>query len=289
VAAVQQEGDSVAAVAAAFRVSTTTVRRWMRRATSETDLQDRSSRPRRLARQHARPIRRRVLRLRRRRWSSLQIARAVGLPVATVVTMQRRLGLARLPRLHPPEPVIRYERAAPGDLLHVDVKKLGRIGGIGHRIHHDYTTRWRGIGWEYVHVAIDDHTRLAYVERLATERGPATAAFLRRATRWFARCGIPVRAVLSDNGKNYTSHAVRDELHALGIRHLRTRPYRPQTNGKAERFIRTLLTEWAYARAYRTSATRVAALRPYLRYYNTERPHGALGFVPPQHRLVAAK
>jgi transposase InsO family protein len=217
----------------------------------------------------------------------MRIAQRYGLPVSTVVTVQRQLGLNRLSRLEPPRPVLRYEHARPGDLVHLDIKKLGRIGRPGHRVHGDRTTRVRGIGWEFVHVAIDDCTRLTYAEVLAGEDGVTTAAFLTRALAWFTALGIRVRALLTDNGKCYTSHAVAAVTTAARLRHRRTRPYRPQTNGKAERVIRTLLHEWAYAQAYRRSAYRTSALARYLRFYNTERRHSALGFTTPAHRLAA--
>ena len=291
VAAVLVEGEAPANVARQFRVSDTTVRRWVRRAEAGEGLEDHSSRPRRLARQHARPLRRRVLRLRRRRASSLAIARDTGLPLATVVTMLRRLGLNRLPALRPAEPVVRYERAGAGELLHVDVKKLGRIRAVGHRIlgRGPGTYGGRGGGWEYVHVALDDCTRLAYAEVLGDERGPTAAAFLARALAWFAAQGIRVERLMSDNGACYRSRVVRHLLAAAGIRHIFTRAFRPQTNGKAERFIRTLLAEWAYVRAYATSRRRTAALPAYLVFYNTQRPHGGLGFITPQQRLATAQ
>ncbi len=202
------------------------------------------------------------------------------------MTTQRRLGLNRLDRLEPPQPVIRYEHAEPGALVHLDVKKLGKIGRIGHRIHGDRRRGTPGIGWECVHIAIDDCTRLAYAEVLPREDGATTAAFVRRAVAWFAARGITTRALLTDNGSGYISHALRALVLARGLRHVRTRPRRPQTNGKAERFVRTLLHEWAYAQAYRTSLFRTAALTRYLRYYNTERRHTALGFTTPAQRLA---
>jgi transposase InsO family protein len=216
----------------------------------------------------------------------VRIAQYYGFPLSTVVAIQRRLGLNRLSRLEPPRPVLRYEHPRPGDLLHLDVKKLGRIGRIGHRIHGDYQRRRRGVGWEFVHVAIDDCTRVGYVEVLAAEDGPTTAGFLSRALAWFRACGVRVRALLTDNGMCYRSAPVQQLVAAARIRHRRTRPYRPQTNGKAERFIRTLLQEWAYGQAYRTSAFRTAALPTYLRFYNTERRHTALKFLTPAQRLA---
>ena len=217
------------------------------------------------------------------------IARHYGLPVSTVVTVQRRLGLARLRSLEPPRPQRRYERRRAGALVHLDIKKLGRIGRVGHRIHGDRRTRTRGIGWEYVHCAVDDCSRVAYSEVLADERGPTVAGFLQRAVAWYAQQAVRVRAVMTDNGSGYCSHVFRAARRALGLRHLRTRPYTPQTNGKVERFIRTLLAEWAYVRAYRHSASRTAALPHYLHFYNTERPHTALGFTAPLQRLIARR
>lgn len=216
----------------------------------------------------------------------MRIAQYYGFPLSTVVAIQRRLGLNRLSRLEPPRPIVRYEHRRPGALLHLDIKKLGRIGRIGHRIHGDYQRRRRGVGWEYVHVAIDDCTRVGYVEVLAAEDGPTTAGFLTRALAWFRARGVRVRALLTDNGGCYRSTAVQHVITATRLRHRRTRPYRPQTNGKAERFIRTLLHEWAYGQAYRTSAFRTAALSRYLHFYNTERRHTALNFQTPAQRLA---
>jgi transposase InsO family protein len=284
---VTHDGLSVTAASTRIGVSRTTVYRWLRRATA---FGDRSSRPRRLARLHPRAVRRRVVKHRARRWSSLRIARTEGLPVATVVTMLRRLGLNRLPPIQPAEPIVRYERAHAGELLHVDVKKLARIArGPGHRIHGDRRKRVEGAGWEYAHVAIDDASRLAYVELLPDETATTATAFLYRALRWYWRRRIRVARLMTDNAKVYHSHVHTAATRAAGIRQIFTRPYRPCTNGKAERFIRTLLTEWAYARAYHTSARRTAALAPYLSYYNTKRPHGGIGFITPQQRLAICR
>ena len=285
-------GVPVAEVARGACVSARTVWKWLARFRAEgvPGLVDRSSRPRRLARRRPRHQHRQIRRAReRRRWSSLRIARHYRLPVSTVVTALRRQGLNRLARLEPPRPVVRYEVARPGALVHLDIKKLGRIGRIGHRItgvrHHSHRTR--GIGWEFVHVAVDDCTRLAYAEVLGDEQGATAAGFLARAVAWFAEQGIGVTAVLSDNGACYRSHGHRAVVTAHQLTHRFTRPYRPQTNGKAERFIRTLVTEWAYGQAYRTSAWRTAALPRYLSFYNTERQHTALGFTTPAQRLAA--
>jgi transposase InsO family protein len=272
-----------------FGVSRRTVRKWWHRYMTEgwAGLSDRSSRPSRSPRALPRYRRRQIERRRRQRWSSLRIAQYYEVPLSTVVTVQRRLGLNRLDRLEPPRPVLRYEHAEPGALLHLDAKKLGRIGQVGHRIHGDRRRGTPGIGWEHVHVAIDDCTRLAYAEVLPREDSATATAFLSRAFAWFAARGIQVRALLTDNGNGYVSHRFRALVDARGLRHVRTRPRRPQTNGKAERFIRTLVTEWAYAQSYRTSAYRAAALPKYLRYYNTERRHTALGFTTPAQRLAA--
>lgn len=271
-----------------FGVTRQTVRKWCARFEQEgfDGLRDRSSRPRRSPRALPRHQRRQIERRRRRRWSSVRIAQYYGLPLSTVVTIQRRLGLNRLSRLEPPRPVYRYEHARPGALLHLDIKKLGKIGRVGHRIHGDRRTRVRGIGWEYVHVAIDDCSRLAYAEVLPGEDGPTAASFLTRALQWYRAQGIRVRALLTDNGRCYTGRAVQAVVAMAHLRHQTTRPYRPQTNGKAERFIRTLLHEWAYATAFRRSSARAAALPTYLDFYNTERRHSALGSLTPAQRLA---
>jgi transposase InsO family protein len=216
----------------------------------------------------------------------VRIAQYYGFPVSTVVAIQRRLGLNRLSRLEPPRPIVRYEHARPGALVHLDTKKLGRFGRIGHRMHGDRRRRSRYVGWEHVHVAIDDCTRLGYVEVLARDDGPTTAGFLERSLAWFRTRGIRVRALLTDNAKCYISAPVQAVILAHRVRHRCTRPYRPQTNGKAERFIRTLLHEWAYGQAFRSSAYRSAALPAYLRFYNTERRHSALNFLTPAQRLA---
>jgi transposase InsO family protein len=282
-------GESVSAIAAAVGISRQTVYKWCARARQrDATLQDRSSRPRRSPQRLARHRRRQIQRARQRRWSSPRIAQRYQLPLSTVVTHVRRLGLARLARLAPPTPVIRYERPTPGELVHLDVKKLGKIGRVGHRIHGNRATRTRGIGWEFLHVAIDDHSRLSYAEMLPDEQGPTAAAFLVRMTAWFAQHGIAVERVLTDNGACYRSLVFATTALELGIGQRFTRPYRPQTNGKAERFIRTLLTEWAYARAYARSRQRTDALDTYLHFYNFHRRHGALQHQPPASRLPAS-
>lgn len=280
-------GERVAVVAREIGHSTTMVRRWWRRYQAEgaAGLTNRSSRPHRSPGQVPRARRRQIARLRRQRWSSLRIAEALQIPLSTVVQVQRRLGLARLSVLDPKPPVQRYQRRKPGALVHLDIKKLGRIGRVGHRIHGDRRTRVRGIGWDYLHIAIDDATRLAYAALLPDETGISTAAFWAQATDWFGRQGVPVRALMTDNGGGYRSYPFQAVRRQLRQRHLWTRPYTPRTNGKAERFIRTCLERWAYGAAYHTSKQRAQALPHFLRYYNRERPHTALGFKTPAQRL----
>lgn len=284
-------GESLTQVACDVGVSRRTVWKWVHRyrATGDAGLADRSSRPHRSPTALRRTPRRQIARLRHKHRSSLYIARHLQLPLSTVVRVQRQLGLNRLDRLEGPQPVLRYEWARPGDLLHLDVKKLGRIGRCGHRI--TGSRRWqhrtRGIGWEFLHVAIDDHSRVTYAELLPDERGETAALFLTRAAAWFRQHGVArIARVMTDNGAAYLSRAMRRVLDTLGARHLRTRPYTPRTNGKVERVIQTLLREWAYAHPYHNSARRAVALKAYLQYYNTDRPHTALNFLSPAHRLT---
>lgn len=286
-----EAGDPVAVVAAERDLSTTTVYRWWRRYRAEgvAGLENRSSRPHHSPHALPRCRRRQIVRLRRRRWSSVEIARHLRLALSTVVQVQRRLGLARLGPAVPRPPVVRYERRVPGALIHLDIKKLGRIGRVGHRIHGDRRRRVRGIGWEYLHVAIDDATRLAYAALFPDETAVSTAAFLAQAVAWFRAQGLEPRALLTDNGGGYRSHRFQQQRRQLRLRHHWTRPYRPQTNGKAERFIRTTLAGWAYRAAYGSSLRRAAALPEWLRYYNTERPHTALGFKTPAQRLAECR
>jgi transposase InsO family protein len=227
-----------------------------------------------------------ILALRQTRMTGARIAAQLGKPRSTVALILKRAGQERLRSPQPEEPVRRYQREHPGELLHLDVKKLGRIAGlIGHRITGDQSRKCRGAGWEYVHVAVDDATRLAYVEVLRDEKGTTSAGFLRRAFAWFGRLGVRVERILTDNGSGYVSRRFAAACAAMAVRHKRTRPYRPCTNGKAERFIQTLLREWAYAMPYRNSSLRMRALRPWLRYYNHERPHGGLHARPPFSHL----
>jgi transposase InsO family protein len=215
------------------------------------------------------------------------IGRALRIPRSTVGAWLRRLNLQRRATT-PPVPIQRYEWPTPGDMIHVDIKPLGRIGCVGHRIHGDRRRASPGIGWEYVHVAIDDHSRIAYVEVLADQLGPTCATFLTRAVAWFRARGIEVQRVLSDNGSGYVSRPFRASCDALGVQHRRTRAYTPRTNGKAERFIQTLLREWAYAVPYATSQARRYALRTFLAYYSRRRPHASLDYEPPWSRLSSA-
>jgi transposase InsO family protein len=227
-----------------------------------------------------------ILLLRRTKMTGPQIARDLKRPRATVARVLKRAGLERLKKLEPKEPENRYQHRRPGDLLHLDVKKLGRISGYyGHRITGDKRRQRKGAGWDYVHVAIDDASRVAYAEVLRDETGATSAAFLRRAQAWFKTLGIRVRRILTDNGSGYIARRFAHELERLRVIHKRTRPYRPQTNGKAERFIQTLVREWAYVRPYITSDARARVLPRWLRHYNKRRPHGSLADLPPFSRL----
>jgi transposase InsO family protein len=289
---VRLEGWSVPEAAEASGVSPRTVYKWLRRFDEEgpAGLGDRSSKPRRSPTSVPRNWQELVLKLRRSRMTGALIAKRLRLPRSTVARVLKRHGLERLKFLDPPEPVRRYEKQRPGELIHLDVKKLGRFKGIGHRItgHHANVHRTRGAGWEFVYVCIDDYSRLAYVEILDDEKGPTTVGFLKRALAWFAEHGVKVQRVMTDNGTNYRSHVFRDALVRLRLGHSRTKPYTPRTNGKAERFIQTMLREWAYARPYQSSGRRRASLAPWLRRYNLHRPHGGIGGAAPITRLQEA-
>jgi transposase InsO family protein len=288
---VLEEGWTLAQAAAAAGVSVRTLSKWLRRYREEGEdgLLDRSSAPRSVPARTPEERVAVVAALRRLRMTAAEIAETLSMPVSTVSTVLSRIGLGKLSRLEPPEPANRYERRRPGELLHVDVKKLGRIGRPGHRVNGDRRTRTRGIGWEFVHIAIDDATRLADVEVLDDEKATTATGFLRRAVAHFAAYGIRVERVITDNGSAYVSLLHRLACKALGRKHLRTRPYRPRTNSKAERFIRTLLAGWAYAAIYRDSDERRRALASWLDYYNRRRPHGSLSHQPPLHRLEALR
>ena len=284
---VLEEGQHLGLAAKAVGLSRKAARKWIERfqAEGEAGLVDRSSAPRSIPHRTSSQVVSRVLGLRHKRLVAWAIAEQLGMPRSTIGAILRRHGLGRLSALDPKVPVIRYERENPGELIHLDTKKLAKIQGIGHRIHGDRRARVRGLGWEFAHLAIDDHTRLSYVEVLPDEGGETTGRFLERALRFFDRHKIRVERILTDNGSGYRSNAVNAACYQAGIRHLWTRPYTPRTNGKAERLVQTLLREWAYRRAYRTSKERNAALKPYLRHYNHRRPHGSLGFKPPIVRL----
>jgi transposase InsO family protein len=276
---VLEDGWTVAAAAAAFEVSVRTVRKWLARFRSEGDagLQNRSSAPRRVANKLPTPWLAMVVRLRREyRMTGAEIGDRLRLARSTVAGHRHRLGLGRLAALEPSEPARRYNRARAGELVHLDTKKLARFRRIGHRITGDRRHSSDGAGWEFVHVAVDDASRLAYVEILPDEKRQSVTGFLVRALRSFKNLGIAVERVMSDNGSGYVSRLFRKACRRLRLRHIRTRPYTPKTNGKAERFIQTLLREWAYALPYRSSATRAADLPRWLRHYNHERPHASL-------------
>lgn len=279
---------TVAAAAEAAGVSERTAAKWLARYHSEgrAGLRDRSSAPKRIP--HRTPVERvRVIELLRRlRMTAAEIAEVLLMPLATVSAILKRIGLGKRSRLEPSEPANRYECSRPGELVHVDVKKLARFTRPGHRMLGRGPGRFEdGAGYEYVHVCVDDYSRLAYVELLADERAQTAIGFLRRALAWFAAHGVRVERVMTDNGPAYRSHAHRAACAVLGLRHSRTKPRRPRTNGKAERFIQTLLNSWAYARLYASSAERSEALPVWLNHYNYKRPHGSLGHKPPGSRL----
>jgi transposase InsO family protein len=289
---VVEQDRSISEAAALAGVSARTCRKWVRRFRSdgELGLLDRSSAPRHVANRTAERRVAVIAALRRLRMTGPEISEVLDMPVSTVSGILTRIGLGKLGRLGL-EPAVRYERQRPGELIHIDVKKLGRIARPGHRVlgrqsaggHH---RRRYEQGWEYVHVAVDDATRLAYVEVLDDEKAVTAIAFLRRAVAFYARHAVTVERVLTDNGSAYRSAVHAIACRVLGVHHLRTRPYRPQTNGKAERFIRTLLGGWAYGAIYRTSSERTAALDGWLDYYNHRRKHAALGRKPPIARLT---
>jgi len=292
-----EEGWTLTAAAEAAGVSVRCARKWVGRyRAGDLELRDRSSAPKRIANRTPADRVAVIVKLRHLRMTAAEIAETLAMPLSTVSAVLTRSGIGRLGRIGL-EPAVRYERSRPGELIHIDIKKLGRIqGGAGKRVggrspgagrpsRRDRDGHDRGtIGWEFVHVAVDDYSRLAYAEVLPDERATTAAGFLRRALAFFARYGITVERVITDNGSAYVStiHAVT--CRALGIRHLRTRPRRPQTNGKAERFIRTMLAGWAYGPIYGSSTERTAALDGWLWHYNHRRRHSALGHQPPLSR-----
>lgn len=285
---VEAEGWSRRKAAEAFGLSVRRVACWLTRYRQEdlSGLQDRSCRPLHSPARTPENVRKRILELRQRRLTGLEISQTTGVPRATVSRILRQNGMGRLRALQPPEPVRRYEHEKPGDLLHIDIKKLGRIvGGIGHRITGDRSRRKPKAGWEHVYVCVDDHSRLSYVEPLRAEDKESAAAFLERAVAWYQARGIQPKRLLTDNGKVFKSHLMRALCARLSSRQSFTPSYRPQTNGKAERFIQTMLREWAYRRPYPSSARRRRALPRWLHYYNFHRRHSSLGDQPPASRV----
>jgi transposase InsO family protein len=295
---IEREGWSVMEAAEAAGISDRTARRWLARWRAEgpAGLLDRSSAPRRIP--HKTPADRvsAICQLRQLRLTGAEISERLSMPLSTVSAVLLREGLGKRSRLDPPEPPNRYERRHPGELIHIDIKKLGRILRPGHRVtgrrsqrRRTYTPDGRRIGdagWEFVHVCVDDHSRLAYAEVLADEKAVTAVGFLQRAVAFYESHGITTQRLMTDNGSAYRSHAHAIACRELGIRHLTTQPYRPRTNGKAERFIQTLTRRWAYGRTYTTSAERTAALDPWLLHYNFTRPHGSLSHKPPGSRLT---
>jgi transposase InsO family protein len=275
------------AAAEAAGVSLRTARKWLRRFEQEglAGLADRSSRPSRTRASVDEALQRSIGQLRRLRMPMRRIAELVGRSVSTVARWLARLGLSSLRALDPVRPVVRYEHTAPGEMLHMDTKKLGRIVRPGHRISGDRRDTVDGAGWEFAHVAIDDHSRAGFVQMHADERKDSATAFLKTTVARFACQGVTIKRLLTDNGPAYRSRLFNKTCQALGIKHTYTRPYTPQTNGKVERFIQTCLREWAYGRLWHTSAERTAWLTAFLDYYNNRRAHSALGYRPPASRL----
>src|SRR5580692_9924809 len=286
-------GQTPKAISEAVGVCPRTVRKWVERYRREghEGLRDRSSRPHRLYRPTPQAIVDEVAALRRQRCTGKQIAAEVGVSPATVSRVLRRLGLNRLSALEPAEPIRRYQRETPGELIHIDIKKLGKFNRIGHRVTGDrrgqsnLRSRGQGPGWEYVHVCIDDASRIAFSQVMKNEKRGCAIAFLKAAVAYYASLGVTVERVMTDNGSCYKSFAFRNACRRLGLKHIRTRPYTPKTNGKAERFVQTCLREWAYARAYSNSKQRAQELPFFMHRYNWHRPHSAIGAKPPITRL----
>ena len=272
------EGQTPKAVATALGVNIKTVSKWCERFRAEgtVGLSDRSSRPHRLRQPTPDATVEQIAALRRQRWTGEQIAKQVGVSPATVSRVLRRLGLSRLKDLAPAASIRRYQRANPGELIHIDIKKLARFEKIGHRITGERSGQSRGGGWEFVHVCLDDASRIAFAQVLPDERKESAIAFLQAALAYYASLGVAVARVMTDNGSCYRARAFAKTCRRLALKHLRTRPYTPRTNGKAERFIQSALREWAYAQPYPTSAHRAAELPAWLHRYNWHRPHGGL-------------
>ena len=285
------ERQTPKAVATAFGVCLKTVRKWIERfqAEGEAGLRDRSSRPHRLRSPTPKESVERIEVLRRERRPASHIAKEMGVSPATVSRVLKRLGLNKLKALDPPAPVRRYERDTPGELIHIDIKKLGRFETVGHRITGVRSERTRHAGWEFVHVCIDDASRIAYSQIKPDEKKRSAVAFLKAAVAYYKSLGVTVARVMTDNGSCYRAKAFARACRQLKLKHIRTRPYTPKTNGKAERFIQTALREWAYARAYPTSDHRAKELPIWLHRYNWHRPHGSLKSKPPISRLGLAE
>jgi transposase InsO family protein len=285
IAARRESGVPESQVAAHLGIDRKTVRKWTRRRRDEGEagLVDRSSRPKRSPTALPEDWRNAVEALRRLRFTQAQIAKVLGLSKSRVQRNVAAVGLAKLRALEPPQPDNRYQRKRPGELIHVDTKKLGRFFEPGHRVTGDRRSNRRlgsAKGWEFLHIAVDDRTRLAYAELLTDETSATSAGFLRRAVAYYRRHGVRVERVMSDNGVSYKK-VFAEAVAEMGARHVRTRPYTPRTNGKAERFIQTLLRQWAYVRPYHSSDERAAALAPWMRWYNIQRPHGSLDGISP--------
>lgn len=290
---VVREGQACKQVAEAFGVSVRTVAKWVARFRTggAAALEDRSSRPHRVRNPTPEAVRAAIIAMRRERLPGKEIARKAGVSPATVSRILRAARLSRARDLDPPAPARRYEHERPGDMIHIDIKKLGRFEQPGHRVTGDRTRqssprgRKQGYGWEFVHVAIDDHSRLSFTQIHPDEKALSAVAHLRACVAWYQSLGVTVRRVMTDNGACYKSFAFRDACRELGLKHVRTKPYTPQTNGKAERFIQTALREWAYARPYKTSDQRAADLPVWTHRYNWHRPHGGIKSQTPISRL----
>jgi transposase InsO family protein len=282
-------GETVTAIAAAYGTTSKTVSKWVDRYQAEglAGIQDRSSRPHRLRKPTPAEVRSRIIELRRQRLPGEQIANETGVSPATVSRVLQAVGLSRIKDLEPAEPVRRYQREHPGELIHIDIKKLGRFDRTGHRVTGKRTgnASSRGSGWEFVHVCIDDASRVAFSRIMPTESKESAVPFLKAAVAYYASLGVAVARVMTDNGSCYKSDDFRKACTALGLKHIRTKPYTPKTNGKAERFIQTALREWAYAQAYPTSDDRAVELPVWLHRYNWHRPHGAIESQAPISRL----
>ena len=272
--------------AAEHKISRQSAGKWVRRYRQQgvDGMRDRSSRPQRLRQPTSEHLIRQVEQMRRERWTGVRIAQATGLSRPTVSRILTRLKLNKMRMLEPAPPVVRYEHAAPGDMLHIDIKKLARIVKAGHRITGNPRDETRGAGWEFLYVAVDDHSRMAFTAMYPNEKAVSSIDFLRAATAYFRGFGIRIRQVLTDNGPCFYRVQFGGACSALDIQHRRTRPYRPQTNGKAERFIQTAIREWAYARRYESSDQRRQHLQPWTHQYNWHRPHASLNQSPPISR-----